>query len=72
MTEHITIKKMRNRANANRLKERYKREYLNRFAGKVVYIPVSELHKYTHFFLENGLWSIYDFMGDKMGDNSCS
>lgn len=48
MTEHITIKKMRNKANAKRLKERYKREYLNRFAGKVIYVPIEDLPQYVH------------------------
>ena len=51
MTEHITIKKMRNKANAKRLKERYKRDYINRFAGKVIHLPVSEFPKYAHLFL---------------------
>lgn len=62
MTEHITIKKMRNKAIAKRLKERYKRDYINRFAARVVYLPADEFQKYDHFFLENGLWSIYDFL----------
>ena len=51
MTEKITIKKMRNKANAKRLKERYKRDYINRFAGKVIQLPVSEFPKYAHLFL---------------------
>ena len=63
MTEHITIKKMRNKANAKRLKERYKREYLNRFAGKVVYLPADKFSKYSHLLLEDDRWSIYDFCG---------
>lgn len=51
MIEHITIKKIRNKANAKRLKERLKRDYINRFAGKVVYLPADEFPKYAHLFL---------------------
>ena len=51
MTEHITIKKMRNKANAKRIKERLKRDYINRVAGDVLYLPVGEFPKYAHLFL---------------------
>ena len=63
MTEHITIKKIRNKANAKRLKERYKRDYINRLAGKVIHLPADEFPKYAHLLLEDGRWSIYDFCG---------
>ena len=48
MTEKITIKKMRNKANAKRIKERYKRDYINRFAGEVVYASIEALPQYVH------------------------
>ena len=51
MTEKITIKKMRNKANAKRLKERRKRDYINRLAGEVIQIPVNEFPKYAHLFV---------------------
>ena len=40
MTEHITIKKMRNKANAKRLKKRNKQDYKERMGGMVVPIPM--------------------------------
>ena len=51
MTEHITIKKMRNKANAKRLKERYKRDYINRVAGDMIYLPIDKIPKIAHLFL---------------------
>ena len=40
MTEHITVKKLRNKANAKKLKERKKLDYLDRCKGKVIPIPM--------------------------------
>ena len=40
MTEHITLKKIRNKANAKKFKDRTKQEYKERNAGKVVPIPM--------------------------------
>ena len=54
MTEHITIKKMRNKANAKRLKERYERDYINRFAGKVVHAPIEALLQYVPVMSRKG------------------
>ena len=48
MIEKITIKKMRNKANAKKLKERYKRDYANRLAEKVIYAPIELLPHYAH------------------------
>ena len=39
MTEYISLKKMRNKANAKRLKERHKKDYKERCSGMVVPIP---------------------------------
>lgn len=40
MTEILTIKKIRNKANAKKLKERYKQDYCERNGGMVVPIPM--------------------------------
>lgn len=40
MTEYITLKKMRNKANAMRIKERNKQDYRERMGGMVVPIPM--------------------------------
>lgn len=40
MTEILTIKKIRNKANAKKLKERYKQDYRERNGGMVVPIPM--------------------------------
>lgn len=40
MTEHITLKKIHNKANAKKIKERSKEEYRKRMGGMVVPIPM--------------------------------
>ena len=40
MTEYITLKKMRNKANAVRVKKRNKQDYRERMGGMVVPIPM--------------------------------
>ena len=40
MTEHITVKKLRNKSNAKKLRARKKQDYLDRGKGKVIPIPM--------------------------------
>lgn len=40
MTEYITLKKMRNKANAVRVKGRNKQDYRERMGGMVIPIPM--------------------------------
>ena len=40
MTEHISLKKIRNKANAKKLKDRNKQDYRERCKGMVVPIPM--------------------------------
>lgn len=48
MTEHITIKKMRNKAIAKKLKEWHRNECINRQVGEVIFVPVNQYAKYIH------------------------
>lgn len=39
MTEHITLKKLRNKANAKKLKEKNREDFKKRMGGLVIPIP---------------------------------